>query len=154
MEISTTDYCQKGKIFVGNLPLWIKKNEIAEFFRQFGPVKNVVLIRGHEDPGRNIGYCFLIYGGPTAEEAAGRAVEFDGIEFHGRVLTVRLDNGSRLRARAEERAKCLAGEKREFRSKWHEERDVACRRFRMVLDTEPENWQAVISSFEKISKVT
>ncbi|KAG0449201.1 hypothetical protein HPP92_027445, partial [Vanilla planifolia] len=78
----TNDYREKGKIFVGNLPLWIKKNEIAEFFRQFGPVKNVVLIRGHEDPGRNVGYCFLIFGGPTAEEAAVRAVEFDGVEFH------------------------------------------------------------------------
>lgn len=137
---------------MGNLPLWIKKNEIVEFFRQFGPLKNVVLIKGHEDPERNVGYCFVIYDGPTADEAAVRAVEFDGVEFHGRVLTVRLDDGSRMRARVEERAKLLAGVKRDFRSKWHEERDAACRRFRSVLDTEPESWQDVVSAFERISK--
>lgn len=145
---------QTGKIFVGNLPLWIKKNDIAEFFRQFGPVKSVILIKGHEDTERNMGYCFVLYGGPTAADAAAKAVDFDGVEFHGRVLTVRLDDGRRLQARAEERARWVAGSnEREYRSKWHEERDGACRRFRKVLETQPENWQSVVSAFEKIKKV-
>ncbi|XP_073098626.1 uncharacterized protein [Elaeis guineensis] len=151
--LPTTEFRQKGKIFVGNLPLWIKKNEIAEFFRQFGPVKSVVLIKGHDDPERNVGYCFVIYGGPTVEESAARAVEFDGMEFHGRILTVRLDDGRRLKARSEERARWVAGsDQREFRSKWHEERDNACRIFRKVLETQPENWQAVVSAFERLQK--
>lgn len=149
-----TDFRQKGKIFVGNLPLWMKKNEIAEYFRQIGPVKSVVLIKGHHDPRRNVGYCFVIYGGPTAEESAEKAVEFDGVEFHGRVITVRLDDGRRLKTRSNERERWVAGDDRtEHRSKWHEERDVACRKFRRVLDTHPENWQAVVSAFDKITKV-
>ncbi|MQM08100.1 hypothetical protein Taro_040961 [Colocasia esculenta] len=147
------EFRQKGKIFVGNLPLWIKKNEVAEYFRQFGPVKSVILIKGHDDPEKNMGYCFVLYGGPTAADSAAKAVEFDGVEFHGRVLTVRLDDGRRLQARAEERARWLAGsDEREYRSKWHEERDGACRRFRRVLETEPENWQAVVLAFERIKK--
>ena len=127
----------------------------TEFFRQFGPVKNVVLIKGHDDPERNVGYCFVIYGGPTAEESAEKAVELDGVEFHGRVLTVKMDNGRRLKARAEERERWVKGEgdRREYRSKWHEERDDARERFRKVLDTRPENWQAVVSAFEKVAKV-
>uniref|UniRef100_A0A1D1YML4 Pentatricopeptide repeat-containing protein At5g04810, chloroplastic n=1 Tax=Anthurium amnicola TaxID=1678845 RepID=A0A1D1YML4_9ARAE len=148
------EFQQKGKIFVGNLPLWIKKNEVAELFRQFGPVKSVILIKGHDDPERNMGYCFVLYGGPTAADSAAKAVEFDGVEFHGRALTVRMDDGRRLQARAEERARWLAGgDEREYRSKWHEERDGACRRFRKVLETEPDNWQAAVSAFEKIKKV-
>ncbi|KAL0299127.1 UNVERIFIED_CONTAM: Pentatricopeptide repeat-containing protein, chloroplastic [Sesamum radiatum] len=58
------EFREKGKIFVGNLPLWIKKKEWH-----------------------------------TAETAAMKAVEFDGIEFHGRVLTVKLDNGKRMKGK-------------------------------------------------------
>lgn len=90
-----------------------------------------------------------------AEETAARAVDFDSVEFHGRVLTVRLDDGRRMRARSEERARWVAGsgEGRDFRSTWHEERDRACRKFRQVLEAQPENWQAVVSAFERIEKV-
>ncbi|KAF8395440.1 hypothetical protein HHK36_019386 [Tetracentron sinense] len=147
------EFRQEGKIFVGNLPLWIKKNEVAEFFRQFGPIKNVVLIKGHDDPERNVGYGFIIYGGPTAVNSATKAVEFDGVEFHGRVLTVKMDDGRRLKSRSEERARWLEGSDGvEFRSKWHEERESSRREFRKVVETEPENWQAVVRSFERIKK--
>ncbi|KAF3782473.1 RNA-binding protein 3 [Nymphaea thermarum] len=146
-------YREEGKIFVGNLPLWVKKKEVAEFFRQFGPLKNVVLIKGHDDPERNMGYCFVIYGGPTAANSAMKAVEFDGVEFHGRILTVKLDDGRRLKARSAERSKWLEGsDSKDYRSKWHEERHNSCKEFRRVLDTEPENWQSVVSAFQKIKK--
>ncbi|RRT73078.1 hypothetical protein B296_00028043, partial [Ensete ventricosum] len=145
-----SEFRVKGKIFVGNLPKWIRKNEIAEFFRQFGPLKKVELIRGHDDPERNVGYCFLLYGGPTAEDSAARAVEFDGVEFHGRVLTVRLDDGGQVRARKEEKARWVAGSNgREYRSKWHEERGNASVRFMKVLDTKPEDWQTVVCNFAR-----
>lgn len=152
---AASKFVQKEKIFVGNLPLWIKKNEIAEFFRQFGPLKNVILVKGHDDSERNVGYCFVIFGGPTAEEAASKAVEADGVEFRGRVLTIRLDDGDRLRAREEERERWVRGEGsgREYRSRWHEERDGAQRKFREVVESRPENWQAVVSAFERIPKV-
>ncbi|CAN6444939.1 unnamed protein product [Victoria cruziana] len=146
-------YREEGKIFVGNLPLWVKKHEVAEFFRQFGPLKNVILIKDHDDSEKNMGYCFVIYGGPTAPNSATKAVEFDGVEFHGRILTVKLDDGRRLKARSAERSKWLEGsDSRDYRSKWHEDRHNSGKEFRRVLDTEPENWQGVVSAFQKIKK--
>ncbi|XP_043694575.1 pentatricopeptide repeat-containing protein At5g04810, chloroplastic-like isoform X2 [Telopea speciosissima] len=153
VHVSVPEFRQEGKIFVGNLPLWIKKSEFAEFFRQFGPIKNVILIKGHDDPERNVGYGFVIYGGPTAANSASKAVEFDGVEFHGRTLTVKLDDGRRLKARSEERARWVAGsDEVEYRSKWHEERDNYRREFRKVLESEPDNWQAAVRAFERIDK--
>jgi len=148
------DFRQKGKVFVGNLPLWAGKPEITEFFRQFGPLEKVELVRGHDDPERNVGFCFLYYGGDDPEAAAGRAVEVDGVEFRGKSLTVRLDDGRKGRARAEERARWVeAGVAREARSPWHKGREDACREFRRVLESRPEDWQAVVSAFERIPKV-
>lgn len=145
---------QEGKIFVGNLPSWIKKHELQEFFRQFGPVKNVILIKGHDATERNAGYGFVIYDGLTAAKSAMKAVEFDGVEFHGRVLTVKLDDGRRLKEKTEERARWMEGDDSvEYRSQWHEERDKARNGFRKVIETEPENWQAVVWAFERIKKV-
>lgn len=141
---------------MGNLPTWIKKHEVAEFFRQFGPISNVILIKGHNETERNAGFGFVIYGGPTAAKSAMKAVEFDGVEFHGRVLTVKLDDGRRLKAREEKRFRYMEGrgnERREYRSEWHEEREGSRNGFRSVLETEPENWQAVVSAFERIKKV-
>jgi leucine-rich PPR motif-containing protein len=148
------EFRQKGKVFVGNLPLWARKPEIAEFFRQFGPLEKVELVRGHDDPERNVGFCFLYYGGDDPEAAAARAVEVDGVEFRGKSLTVRLDDGRKGRARAEERARWVeAGVAREARSPWHKGREDACRQFRRVLESRPEDWQAVVSAFERIPKV-
>lgn len=139
---------------MGNLPYWIKKHEVSEFFRQFGPVKNVILIKGHNETERNAGFGFIIYDGPTAVKSAAKAVEFDGMEFHGRVLTVKLDDGKRLKGKSEERKRWMEGEDgEEYRSKWHEEREGSRKAFRKVLETQPENWQAVVSAFERIKKV-
>lgn len=153
-EAAQEDFRHKGKVFVGNLPLWARKPEIAEFFRQFGPLEKVELVRGHDDPERNVGFCFLYYGGDDPEGAAERAVEVDGVEFRGKSLTVRLDDGRKGRARAEERARWVeAGVRREARSPWHKGREEACREFRRVLESRPEDWQAVVSAFERIPKV-
>lgn len=144
-----------GKIFVGNLPNWIKKHQVSEFFRQFGPIKNVILIKGYNDYEKNVGFGFVIYDSPMAEKSAMKAVEFDGVEFHGRVLTVKLDDGRRLKTKAEDRARWVAGvDEEEFRSKWHKERDRDRKEFRKVLETRPENWQAVVIAFERIKKVS
>uniref|UniRef100_M1BF75 Pentatricopeptide repeat-containing protein n=1 Tax=Solanum tuberosum TaxID=4113 RepID=M1BF75_SOLTU len=132
---------EKGRIFVGNLPLWIKEEEVAEFFRQFGAIKNVILIKGNSGNEKNMGFGFLKYEGPIAEKAAMKAVEFDGVEFHGRVLTVKLDDGRRLKEKIEER------------NMWHEAMEGSGRDFKKVLETQPENWQAVVWAFERIKKV-
>lgn len=145
---------QEGKIFVGNLPNWIKKNEVAEFFRQFGPIKSVILIKGYNNTERNAGFGFVIYAGSTADKSAMKAVEFDGVEFHGRILTVKLDDGKRLKEKSEERVRWVEGDEGvEYRSKWHEERESSRKEFRKILETDPENWQAVVRSFERIKKV-
>lgn len=149
-----TELRQKGKIFVGNLPNWIKKSEFTEFFRQFGPIKNVILIKGYNEFEKNMGFGFVIYDGPVAEKSALKAVEFDGVEFHGRVLTVKLDDGKRLKLKKEQRVRWVEGvDEEEFSSKWHKERDKDRREFRKTVETHPENWQAVVSAFEKIKKV-
>lgn len=148
------EFRQLGKIFVGNLPLWVKKPEVNEFFRQFGPIKNVILIRGHEDLDRNLGYGFVIYDGVTAEKSAMKAVEFDGVEFHGRVLTVKLDDGRRLKMRAAERERWVEEgvDGGDYRSEWHAEREDFRKGFRKVLESHPEDWQAVVRAFERIKK--
>lgn len=141
---------------MGNLPLRVKKNEVAEFFRQFGPIKNVILIKGHDELERNMGFGFVIYSGDTAEKSAMKAVEFDGVEFHGRVLTVQLDNGIRLKGKYAERARWIEGkegDREEYRTKWHEERDGSRKGLQKVLESQPENWQAVVQAFERIKKV-
>lgn len=151
---SAVEFRQEGKIFVGNLPKWVKKREVADFFRQFGPIKNVILIKGYNSVQRNAGYGFVLYGGSAADKSAMKAVEFDGIEFHGRVLTVKLDDGRRLKEKMEGRASWVEGyDLVEHPSKWHEERETSRLDFKKVLETEPENWQAVVQSFERINKV-
>ncbi|RXI05018.1 hypothetical protein DVH24_006275 [Malus domestica] len=53
-----------------------------------------------------------------------KAVEFDGVEFHGRVLTVKLDDGRRLKDKTDERARWLEGyDGVGYRSQWHKERE-------------------------------
>lgn len=148
------EYREKGKIFVGNLPLWIKKNKLTEFFRQFGPIKNVILIKGYNDTERNMGFGFVIYGGATAEKAAMNAVEFDGMEFHGRVITVKLDDGRRMKEKSVERARWIQGDDTaDYKSAWQEERDSSRKELKRVLETQPENWQAVVGAFQRIKKV-
>lgn len=115
------------------------------------------MIKGHHETDRNAGFAFVIYDGEAeaADKAAMRAVEFDGVEFHGRVLTVKLDDGKRTREKSQERARWLEGngDKGEYPSTWHEERDGSRKGFQKVLETQPENWQAVVTAFEKIKKV-
>lgn len=138
---------------MGNLPNWVKKNEVSDLFRQFGPIKSVILIKGHSSTERNAGFGFVIYGGKTAAKSATKAVEFDGMEFHGRVLTVKLDDGSRLKDKTEERTRWLEGhDSVEYQSQWHKERENSRKALRKVMDTEPENWQAVVRFFERIKK--
>lgn len=140
---------------MGNLPNWAKKNEVSEFFRQFGRIDNVILIKAHGNTLRNAGFGFVIYGGPSAAKSAMKAVEFDGVEFHGRVLTVKLDDGKRLKEKKEERVRWVEGcDEVDYPSKWHEQRQNSRQDLRKVLETEPENWQAVVQAFDRIKKVT
>uniref|UniRef100_A0A453D9H9 Pentacotripeptide-repeat region of PRORP domain-containing protein n=1 Tax=Aegilops tauschii subsp. strangulata TaxID=200361 RepID=A0A453D9H9_AEGTS len=44
------------------------------------------------------------------------------------------------------------GRGKEAPSPWHHGRDEACREFRRVVESRPEDWQAVVSAFERIPK--
>ncbi|CAA2989490.1 Hypothetical predicted protein [Olea europaea subsp. europaea] len=93
--------------------------------------------------------------GPTVEQDAMNTVEFNGIEFHGGLLTVKIDDGRRMKAKTEGRARWVEGKEGngdEYKSKWHEEREGSTREFRKDLETHPENWQAVVRMFERIKK--
>nr|KAJ0186935.1 hypothetical protein LSAT_V11C900474360 [Lactuca sativa] len=134
------EYKDKGKIFVGNLPWWITKNELEELFRQFGPIKKVISIKRYNDTERNMGFGFVIYGGTTAENSAMKAVEFDGMEFHGRILTVKLDDGRRMKEKSADRARWIEGDDTvDYKSKWEEERHVSRKELKNVLGTQPKN---------------
>lgn len=149
------EFREKGKIFVGNLPFWTKKNELAELFRKFGPIKDVILIRGHHETDRNMGFGFVIYGGSSPQKSAIKAVQFDGVEFHGRVLTVKLDDGRRKKEKKEARMRWMEGKDDggQYKSKLHEGKEWSSRNFRKVLEAQPENWHAVVRAFERIKKV-
>lgn len=66
---------------------------------------------------------------------------------------MKLDDGRRMKVKEEERKRWVEGENRvNYRSKWHEERESSRVHFRKVLETQPENWQAVVKAFERIKK--
>ena len=144
---------EPGKIFVGNIPPLIPKGIIAEHFRQFGPLKDLILIKDHSDPEKNKGYCFVIYGGPSATSSALKAAELNGTLFHGRKLTVKLDDGRRLRKKLESRKRWLEDGKMSFLSDWHSNRDEASRNFRNFIEGNPTSRRLVVEAFNKIEKV-
>ncbi|KAG8044018.1 hypothetical protein GUJ93_ZPchr0458g22537, partial [Zizania palustris] len=133
---------------------FLRSSEIAEFFRQFGPLEKVEHVRGHDDPERHLGFLLPLPRGDDAEASAERAVEVDGLDFRWRSFTVRLDDGRKGKARAEQRARWVyEGRRREPRSPWHECKDEGCREFRrMVESRRPGNCLAVASAFERIPK--
>ncbi|GKF90126.1 pentatricopeptide repeat-containing protein, partial [Tanacetum coccineum] len=40
----------------------------------------------------------------------------------------------------------------DYKSKWQEERDGSRKELKKVLETQPENWQAVVDAFQRIKK--
>lgn len=142
-----------GKIFVGNLPYHIKNEAVRSFFTQFGPVRDVICIRSYTDPEKNRGFCFVFFGGSDPNAAAMRAAAFDGVEFHGNPLRVKLDDGRRERERREERERWVkSGGDREFRSEWHQEREEASSHFRRLIEFGPHDTRKVVAAFGKIEK--
>lgn len=143
-----------GKVFVSNLPVHLDKETIRKYFRQFGPIENIVLIRSLDDPEKSRGFCFVYYGGPDPAGSAVRAVELDGAEFHGNVLIVRLDDGRREKNRQQERENWVEnGRSRTQRSQWHEERENASTAFRICVEKGTSSLQQVTAAFQKINRV-
>jgi RNA recognition motif-containing protein len=71
------------KLYIGNLPYDVKRDEITDFFGEFGTVQDLYIpVR---DDGEGRGFAFIT----MDEEAAEKAIqEADGSEFLGRTLVV------------------------------------------------------------------
>ncbi|KAL2649340.1 hypothetical protein R1flu_017468 [Riccia fluitans] len=143
----------RGKIFVGNLPKNLQKCDIVGFFRSFGPIRDLILLRDHRDHEKNAGYCFIFFGGTEPHSSALKASEMDGAKFHGRTLRVKLDDGRWEKARKEERSAWTQGiETKDTRSAWHQERDHQSQRFREILTSTTASGVSVQAAFNKIGK--
>lgn len=79
--------------------------------------------------------------------------EGDDMQFHGKVLTVKLVDGRRLKGKMERERWIEGDDGVEYRSKWHEERERLRKEFRKVVETEQENWQAVVEAFQKMNNL-
>lgn len=125
--------------------MFIKKNEFAEYFRQFGPIKNVILIKAYNHTDSNLDFGFVIYGGPDAATFAIKSVEFDGVDFHGKILSIKLDDGRKSEARALERNMWVReNDGVEFRFKWHQHCETFGLHFKRNIRIWTDNWQAVV----------
>jgi cold-inducible RNA-binding protein len=76
---------EKATVYVGNLPWRTTEDDLAQLFRDVGPVVDARII---QDPisGRSRGYGFVELA--RAEDAARAVEQLDGKEFNGRVLIV------------------------------------------------------------------
>ena len=71
-----------GKLYVGNLPFKTTEDEVTEFFKKFGDVTSVVLIKDRET-GKPRGFGFV-----EMNDINKAINEANGAEFGGRKLLV------------------------------------------------------------------
>jgi RNA recognition motif-containing protein len=71
------------KLYVGNLPFDITKEEVLEFFGQYGEVIDVFVPKNDEGTGR--GFVFITV---TTEDAEKVIEATNGVEFEGRTIVV------------------------------------------------------------------
>jgi len=81
------------KLFIASLPSTITQNELAEFFKKFGNIKKIELIREENSP-RCKGYAFVTFINPLSAEQVLKQPVF----LNGRKLAIREQlHGSSLR---------------------------------------------------------
>ncbi|CDW80438.1 single-stranded g-strand telomeric dna-binding protein [Stylonychia lemnae] len=82
------DSRDKGKkIFIGNLPYSVSKQQLKEAFKEFGDILSTEV--QHDDRGKSKGYGIVIF---SDWEAADEAIkQMDQAKFNDRTVTVRLD---------------------------------------------------------------
>ncbi|KAK9469597.1 hypothetical protein V1512DRAFT_256628 [Lipomyces arxii] len=75
------------KVFIGNIPFSTEKRAIQELIQTAGTLDRIDIINNNE--GQSRGFAIAVFG---SEDDASRAIQmFDGAEFEGRILAVRLD---------------------------------------------------------------
>ncbi|KAK9450466.1 uncharacterized protein V1518DRAFT_413920 [Limtongia smithiae] len=75
------------KVFFGNIPFTTQWAELKDYIVSAANVLRVDIVSNHE--GHSRGFAIALFA--TEEDAARAIAAFDGAEFSGRVLTVRLD---------------------------------------------------------------
>lgn len=75
----------EAKLYVGNLPYTVNKDQLAELFGQVGEVVDAAVIT-ERDSGRSKGFGFVTMA--SAELAQKAIEEFNQKEFNGRTLVV------------------------------------------------------------------
>ncbi|KAJ8103262.1 hypothetical protein POJ06DRAFT_66247 [Lipomyces tetrasporus] len=98
----------KRKVFIGNIPFNSEWRDLKEFVQSAGKVARVDIINNTE--GQSRGFAIAIF---ETEEDAQHAIDvFNGVEFEGRILTVRLDRYPETRAphSAAHQSSALSGE--------------------------------------------
>ncbi|MFA6408699.1 MAG: RNA-binding protein [Gammaproteobacteria bacterium] len=73
-----------SKIYVGNLPFTTVDAELTELFGQFGPIKELALIKDRYT-GNFKGFGFITY---ETQQAAEAALSMDGQNYGGRPMKV------------------------------------------------------------------
>jgi len=76
---------QTATVYIGNLPWGVTEDDVADLFRDFGPLLDVRIV---QDPrtGRSRGYGFVEL---TSPDNVAKAVSaLNGADFNGRVLMV------------------------------------------------------------------
>ncbi|MEI6073319.1 MAG: RNA-binding protein [Verrucomicrobiae bacterium] len=75
----------KSKLYVGNLSFDTTETDLNDLFSQAGTVSETALITDKET-GRSRGFAFVTMSDSDGAQAA--ATKFNGMELHGRKLTV------------------------------------------------------------------
>ncbi len=81
-----TNSSTNNQIYVGNLSYRVKEHHLRDFFACFGDIDNLKIIKNH-NTGRSRGYGFITF---KKEGFAASSLDYNGKEFEGRALVVRI----------------------------------------------------------------
>ena len=77
---------QHDQLYVGNLSYRIREGQLRDFFSQYGDIKNIRIIKNHQN-GRSKGFGFVTF---SDSSEAKTALSTNGEDFCGRPLVVRI----------------------------------------------------------------
>jgi RNA recognition motif-containing protein len=75
-----------SQIYVGNLSYRVSESHLREYFSSFGEIESLNVIKNH-NTGRSRGFGFITF---SSSDHAESALEYNGNEFEGRSLVVRI----------------------------------------------------------------
>lgn len=82
---SSVEYINE-QVYVGNLPYHVNEDHLRDYFRRFGNIQSVRIIRNART-GRSKGFAFVTY---SDESEASSALASHGKDMSGRTMVVRI----------------------------------------------------------------